>query len=69
VTRPRLAILQRAAADVLGAARRRTRGRKRAVGPPPRPAADPTGEELARRLDATRERLRREIPPAEDRPG
>jgi hypothetical protein len=63
VTRPRLALLQRvargAAQDVAKAARRRRR-------PSEVPRADgPTADELARRLDETRERLRREIPPAD----
>jgi hypothetical protein len=60
VTRPRLVLLQRVASDVAQAARRRRRR------PPEFRSADgPTADELARRLDATRERLRREIPPAD----
>jgi hypothetical protein len=50
--------------DVAQAARRRVRGRRRGNPPPQRPDG-PTSDELARRLDATRERLRREIPPSE----
>jgi hypothetical protein len=60
VTRPRLARLQRIARDVAGAARR---------GRSARPAQRPderSSDELARRLDATRERLRRDIPPRRD---
>jgi hypothetical protein len=53
VTRPRLALLQRVAKDVAQAARRRSRT----------PEGRPTADELARRLDETRERLRRDIPP------
>jgi hypothetical protein len=59
VTRPRLALLQRVARDAAQAARRRRR-------PTEVPRADgPSADELARRLDETRERLRREIPPAD----
>jgi hypothetical protein len=57
VTRPRLALLQRVAKDLAGAARRR-----RDTHHTQRP--DVAGsDELARRLDETRERLRRDIPP------
>jgi hypothetical protein len=56
MTRPRLALIQRAARDVADAARRRRRR------PAPEPG-DASAAELARRLDETRERLRREIPP------
>jgi hypothetical protein len=59
VTRPRLAKLQRVAKDVADAARRLRRSSD-----PKRADAD-TADELARRLDATRERLQREIPPSE----
>jgi hypothetical protein len=59
VTRPRLASLQRVAKDVAQAARRR-RGPSEA-----RRTDGVTAGELARRLDETRERLRREIPPAD----
>jgi hypothetical protein len=57
VTRPRLALLQRVAKDVAQSARRRRR---------PSEVQRPDGataDELARRLDETRERLRRDIPP------
>jgi hypothetical protein len=57
VTRPRLALLQRVAKDVAHAARRRRRH------PEAPPTEGATAEELARRLDETRERLRRDIPP------
>jgi len=57
MTRPRLAKLQRAARDVADAARRRRRA------PEPKQPDAAAAAELARRLDATRERLRREIPP------
>jgi hypothetical protein len=60
VPRPRLALLQHAAKDIAEAARRR-RGRQ-GVKPPD----DPTAAELSRRLDETRERLQREIPPRSD---
>jgi hypothetical protein len=53
LTRRRIARLQRLAGKV--------RRRK----PPPVPDRR-TAEELERRLDATRERLRREIPPPDD---
>ena len=57
MTRPRLARLQRIARDIAGAARRgRSTGQ-------PRVPDERTSDELARRLDATRERLRRDIPP------
>jgi hypothetical protein len=59
VTRPRLAKLQRVAREVADAARRRRSSA------PKRPEGD-TADELARRLDATRERLRREIPPSDE---
>jgi hypothetical protein len=59
MTRPRLALLQRVAKDAAQAARRRRRPSEvqRTDGA--------TADELARRLDETRERLRREIPPAD----
>jgi hypothetical protein len=60
VTRPRLARLQRIAEDIAGAARR-----GRSARPAQRPD-EQTANELARRLDATRERLRRDIPPRAD---
>jgi hypothetical protein len=52
-----LALLQRVAKEVAQAARRRRRP------PEVQPTDGATADELARRLDATRERLRREIPP------
>jgi hypothetical protein len=61
MTRPRLARLQRIAEDIGRAARRRRRGPQRAHEPDQR-----TSDELARRLDATRDRLRRDIPPRAD---
>jgi hypothetical protein len=57
VTRPRLALLQRVAKDVAQAASRRRRH------PEVPPTEGATADELARRLDETRERLRRDIPP------
>jgi hypothetical protein len=60
VARPHLALLQRAAKDIAEAARRRRRRQR--VKPPD----DPTAAELGRRLDETRERLRRDIPPRTD---
>jgi len=60
VTRPRLALLQRVAQDLV-----RARGRRRV--PPQAQGPDArTSDELARRLDATRERLRQEIPPRDE---
>jgi hypothetical protein len=59
MTRPRLALIQRVARDIAHAARRR-RGHdlQRPDGP--------TAAELSRRIDETRERLRRDIPPRGD---
>jgi hypothetical protein len=80
VTRPRLAFLRSFAYDVARRARR-TSGRRplvegslgalrrRSSPTPPPPGddrADRTADEFARRLDETRERLRREIPPRDD---
>jgi hypothetical protein len=65
VARPRLAFL-RSFADDLGAVRRRARGRRARSDPPAQGPGGPAGEELARRLDETRERLRRDIPPRGD---
>jgi hypothetical protein len=63
VTRPRLALLQRVARDAAQAVAKAARRRRR---PSEVPRTEgPGGDELARRLDETRERLRREIPPAE----
>jgi hypothetical protein len=50
-------LLQRVAKDVAQAARRRRRASET------RPADGATADELARRLDETRDRLRRDIPP------
>jgi hypothetical protein len=58
VTRPRLAYLQRVAQDLTRTVRHRHRRDAH--------RDDHTSAELARRLDATRERLRREIPPPAD---
>jgi len=53
-------LLQRVAQDLV-----RARGRRRA--PPQAQGPDArTSDELARRLDATRERLRQEIPPRDE---
>jgi hypothetical protein len=60
VTRPRIVLLKDLAADLRQTVRRR---------PERQPAGAPdrrTAEELERRLDETRERLRREIPPPRD---
>ena len=61
--RRRIVYLQDLAADLRASVRRRR------PAAPPAPAAQApdgrTAEELERRLDATRERLRREIPPPE----
>jgi hypothetical protein len=61
--RPRLALLQRVARDVAQAARRRGRP------PEVQRTGDAPADELARRLDETRERLRREIPPTDPEDG
>jgi len=53
-------LLQRVAQDLVRA-RGRRRVARQAQGPDER-----TSDELARRLDATRERLRQEIPPRAD---
>jgi hypothetical protein len=63
MARPRLAALQRALGEVARAARRRPR---RQAAPDRSPPDDRTADELVRRLDATRERLRNEIPPRDD---
>jgi len=59
--RPRLAFLADLLSDVAGVARRRERPQRT------RPTTDPeeqlSADEVKRRLDASRERLRREIPP------
>jgi hypothetical protein len=63
--RPRLAILADAANDVRDSVRR-ARARRRE---PPSEGATPEREsaaEVKRRLDETRARLRREVPPRED---
>jgi hypothetical protein len=60
MTRPRLARLQRIAKDLAGAARGR-----RDAHDTQRPDV-PASDELARRLDETRERLRRDIPPPDE---
>jgi hypothetical protein len=62
MTRPRIAAIQRAVTNVTQAVRRRRHGRASERSEPD----DETADELARRLDATRERLRREIPPRTD---
>ena len=58
MTRPRIALLQRVAQDFA----RTVRPRNRRVAH----RADRTSEEFARRVDATRERLRRDIPPRDE---
>jgi len=63
VTRPRLAFLQDLAADLRRSVRRR--------GPQPpddraTAEAQASAAELSRRLDETRDRLRRDIPPPDD---
>jgi hypothetical protein len=61
--RPRLAILAGAASDVRASVRR-ARARRRS-----RPAQSPepeSAEEVKRRLDETRARLRSQIPPRQD---
>jgi hypothetical protein len=63
LTRRRIAFLQDLADDLRDAARRRRR--RAPQEPPAAPAAD-ASDELQRRLDETRERLRREIPSPED---
>jgi len=61
--RPRLAMLAGAANDVRDSMRRaRARRHARARGPTAQQSAD----EVKRRLDETRARLRREIPPKQD---
>jgi hypothetical protein len=65
LARPRLAFL-RSFADDLGEVRRRARRRRGRPAPPPQRPDGPAGEELARRLDETRARLRRDIPPRAD---
>jgi len=61
VTRRRIVFLKDLAADLRQSVRRRPER--------PPPAASPdrrTAQELERRLDETRERLRREVPPRAD---
>ena len=61
--RPRLAILSDAASDVRESMRRaRVRKRARASATPEQESAD----EVKRRLDQTRTRLRSQIPPPDD---
>jgi len=62
LTRRRIAFLQDLAADLRDSVRRRRRRAPEERGASPSDASD----ELQRRLDETRERLRREIPPPED---
>jgi hypothetical protein len=64
VRRPRLAMLSEAASDVRDHVRR-ARARKRAR-PAPAAAERRSADEVKRRLDQTRTRLRREIPPRSD---
>jgi hypothetical protein len=61
VARRRIAFLQNLAADL------RRSGRRRSQRSPAAPD-ERTAEELERRLDETRARLRREIPPRDDEP-
>jgi hypothetical protein len=61
--RPRLAILAGAASDVRASVRRARARKRHPPGPPPeRESAD----EVKRRLDETRKRLRSQIPPRTD---
>jgi hypothetical protein len=65
--RPRLLALANLAGDLLGAARSGAEQLLRGGAP----AADEqdSAAEVKRRLDATHERLKREIPPGEEPPG
>jgi hypothetical protein len=68
--RPRLAFLAGLAGDLAAGVRARL-GRPSEGRPPLRGAAateEQSAEEFKRRLDATRERLKREIPPSADSP-
>jgi hypothetical protein len=62
LSKRRLPFLSDAADDVRQAV---ARARSRRQAPPPTPERE-TAAELQRRLDLTRERLRREIPPPDD---
>ena len=62
--RRRIVFLKDLAADLRQSVRPRLEGSPAAHGPDRR-----TAEELERRLDETRERLRREIPPPDDSQG
>jgi hypothetical protein len=61
--RPRLAILAGAASDIRDSVRRARRRRHAA---PSTSAAGTSADEVKRRLDQTRARLRSEIPPKSD---
>ena len=65
--RPRLAALANLAGDLLGAVRSGAEQLLRGNGPPADKQA--SAAEVKRRLDATHERLKREIPPGEEPPG
>jgi hypothetical protein len=62
LTRPRLAALANLAREARQSVRGRLSDREPTETHPPRREAD----EIARRLEATRERLRSEVPPAGD---
>jgi hypothetical protein len=65
--RPRLVALANLAADVLGAVRS---GAEQVLrGARPSASGQDDAAEMKRRLDATHERLKREIPPGEEPPG
>jgi hypothetical protein len=65
--RPRLAALFDLVGDLTGAVRS---GAERVLGQRREPAGEErSADEVKRRLDATRERLKRETPPSEDPPG
>jgi hypothetical protein len=65
--RPRLAALADLAGDLLGAARSGAEQLLRGGAPPAAEEWD-SAAEVKRRLDATHERLKREIPPGEEPP-
>jgi|SoiMethySBSTD1v2_1073268.scaffolds.fasta_scaffold131814_4 hypothetical protein len=66
--RPRLVALANLAGDILGAVRSGAEHLLRGGSPPAANEQD-SAAEVKRRLDATHERLKREIPPGEEPPG
>jgi hypothetical protein len=65
--RPRLAILAGAASDFRASVRRARSQRRTRVTPPPEAAVEhESADEVKRRLDETRARLRSQIPPRAD---